>query len=67
MGNIGISQEVHTSVFHWSQAKIGKYASENGEANGVRHYKDLDVKDSRVRDWRDAYLKEVGILTAKSG
>ena len=24
--------------------------------------KDLDVKDSSVRDWRDAYLKEVGIL-----
>ena len=41
------------------KAEIGKYASENGVAKAARHYKDLDVKESSVRDWRDAYLKEI--------
>ena len=51
------------------KAEIGKYASENGVAKAVRHYEDLNVKDSSVRDWRDAYLKEVRIQrkTVKPG
>ena len=43
------------------KAEIGKYDSESGVANTVRHYENLKVKDSSVRDWRDAYLKEVPI------
>ena len=51
------------------KAKIGKYASVNGVANAVKHYKDLNLKESSVRDWRDAYLQEVCLQqkTAKPG
>ena len=31
------------------KAEIGKYASENGVANSIRHYKDLTLKKSSVR------------------
>ena len=38
-------------------------------ANAVKHYKDLNLKESCVRDWRDAYLREVCLQrnTAKPG
>jgi len=36
-----------------------KLASENGVAIATRHFGDLDLKESSMRDWWDAYLKEV--------
>ena len=41
------------------KAEIGKYANENGEAKATRHFVDLNLKESSMRDWRDAYLMEV--------
>ena len=41
------------------KAEIGKYASENGVAKATKYFVDLNLKESSVRDWRDAYLKEV--------
>jgi len=29
------------------------------EEKATRHFEDLDLKESSVRDWRNAYLKEV--------
>ena len=38
-------------------------------ANAIKHHKDLNLKESSVRDWRDAYLREVCLQqkTAKPG
>ena len=41
------------------KADIGKYASEHGVAKAVRHFKDKDVKESSVRDWKKLYEKEL--------
>ena len=38
------------------QAKIGKHTGVNRVANAVKHYKDLNLNESSVKDWRDAYL-----------
>ena len=37
------------------KANIGKYTSKNGVASAV---KTKNLKESSVRDWRDAYFKE---------
>ena len=57
----GRSRSEYIKLSLEKKAEIGKYANENGVANAVRHYENLNVKDSSVRDWRDAYLKEVRI------
>ena len=41
------------------KALIGRYASENRVVKAVRHFKDKDLKQSTVRDWRNLYLKEL--------
>ena len=38
---------------------IGKYTSRNGVASVVRKFKDKNLKESSVRDWQDAYIKEL--------
>ena len=38
---------------------IGKYASENGVASAVKKFKDKNLKESSVRDWQNAYIKEL--------
>jgi len=39
---------------------IEKYASEHGPTKAVRHFKEKDLKESSVRDWKKAY--EVQLL-----
>ena len=34
---------------------IGRYASEHGVANTVKHFKEKVLKESTVQDWRDLY------------
>ena len=65
----GKPRSVYIKLSLEKKAEIGKYASKNGVANSVRHYKDLKLKESSVRDWRDAYLREVRLQkkTAKPG
>lgn len=41
------------------KATIGKYASEHGVARAGRHFKDKNVKESSIRDWKKAYEIEV--------
>ena len=36
-------------------ATIGRYASEHGVANTVKHFKEKVLKESTVQDWRDLY------------
>ena len=43
------------------KAEIGKYASHNGVVNAVRHFKHMSLKESSVREWRDAYLREISL------
>ena len=38
---------------------IAKYASENGVSATVRRFKDKNLKESSVRDWKKAYEKEL--------
>ena len=38
---------------------VGRYASENGVAAAVRHFKERNLKESTVRDWRNLYLMEL--------
>ena len=40
------------------KATIGKYASEHGVATAVKEFDKKNLKESSVRDWRDAYLKD---------
>ena len=41
------------------KAGIAKYASEHGVLKAVRHFKDKDLKESSVRDWKRLYEKEL--------
>ena len=44
-----------------AKLKIGKYACEHGVMKAVRHFKEKNVKESTVRDWKKIYervLKE---------
>ena len=41
------------------KAMIGRYASVNGVASAVHKFKDKNLKESSVRDWRNAYVKEL--------
>ena len=41
------------------KAVVGKYGSEHGVAAAVRHFKSLNVKESSVRGWKNAYEKEL--------
>ena len=43
------------------KAANGKYARENGVASAVRKFKDKNLKESSVRDWRNAYIKELQV------
>lgn len=46
------------------KAKVAKYASENGVAKAVRHFKDLNLKETSVRGWKRLYEKhEAGTST----
>ena len=38
---------------------VAKYAAEHGVAKAVRRFKDKELKESSVRDWKKAYLKEL--------
>ena len=49
----------HNKTSPEDKAKTGKYASDMGVAKAVRHFKDQNVKDSSVRDWRRTYEKEL--------
>ena len=41
------------------KAEIERYASEHGIAKARRHFKDKQLKDSSIRDWRKAYETEL--------
>ena len=43
------------------KAVVAKYACENGIAANIRHYasKQMNLKESTVRDWRRVYLSEL--------
>ena len=41
------------------KARVGKYACEHGMAAALRHFKEMGLKETSVRDWRNAYQKIV--------
>ena len=41
------------------KAVIGRYASEHGVAKAVWYFKEKNLKESTVRDWKKAYDKEL--------
>ena len=47
------------------KATIGRYASEHGVANAVKHFKEKVLKESTVRDWRNLYRKELSDTAKK--
>ena len=52
-----------------NKAMIGEYASKNGVAAAIHHFKQtgqfLSLKETSVRGWRDAYYKELAIQSRK--
>ena len=40
------------------KATIGKYAGKHGVASAVKKFETKNLKESSVRNWRDAYLRE---------
>ena len=55
----GKKRGVYQKLSSKEKAAIGKYASEHGVASAVRRYKDKNLKESSVRDWRNSYQKEL--------
>ena len=55
----GKKRGVYQKLSSKEKAAIGKYASEYGVASAVRRYKDKNLKESTVRDWRNSYQKEL--------
>ena len=51
------------------KALIGKYTSQHGVSRAVKHFTDMTLKESTVRDWRNLYLKQLQaeIVLAKPG
>ena len=51
------------------KALVGKYASQHGVSRAVKHFKDMKLKESSVRDRRNLYLKQLHaeIVLAKPG
>ena len=43
---------VYQKLSSKEKTAIGKYASEHGVASAIRRYKDKNLKESSVRDWR---------------
>ena len=41
------------------KATIGAYASLHGVAKAIRHFKEQQLKESTVRDWKKLYEKEL--------
>ena len=41
------------------KAKVAKYSSENGVAKTLRHFKQMNLKETSVRDWKKLYEKEL--------
>ena len=41
------------------KAIIGKYASEHGVARSLRQFREKNLKESSVREWKKAYLNEL--------
>ena len=41
------------------KALIAKYASEHGVSKALKHFREKDLKESSVRDWKKAYEKEL--------
>ena len=41
------------------KAEIARYASEHGVLKAVRNFKEMNVKETSVRDWRNLYLLEL--------
>ena len=37
------------------KALVGKYASEHGVSNAVRHFKEKVLKEITIRDWKREY------------
>jgi len=40
------------------KATIGKYTSDHGVAAAVKEFSKKNLKESSIRDWRDAYLRD---------
>ena len=53
------SRGEYTKVSPKNKTQVAKYASENGVARTLRHFKDINLKETSVRDWKRAYEKEL--------
>ena len=47
------------SFFPEEKARVGKYACEHGVASALSHFKEMGLKETSIRDWRNAYQKIV--------
>lgn len=49
----------YTRLTQEEKAKVARYASENGVPNTLKHFKELGVKETSIRDWKRAYEREL--------
>ena len=49
----------YTKMKQEEKAKVAKYASKNGVAKALRHFKEMNLKETSVRDWKKLYEKEL--------
>ena len=49
----------YTKMKQEEKAKVAKYASENGVAKALRHFKEMNLKETSVRDLKKLYEKEL--------
>ena len=65
----GNNRGVYLKISAKDRAMIGEYASKNGVAAAIHHFKQtgqfLSLKETSVRGWRDAYCKELAIQSRK--
>jgi len=40
------------------KATIGKYASDHGMTSAIREFKEINLKESSIRDCQETYLKD---------
>ena len=49
----------YQKLFPEEKAHVGKYACEHGVTSALSHFKEMGLKETSIRDWRNAYQKIV--------
>ena len=65
-GKSGKKRGGYTRLSQEDKAKVAKYASENGISKARKYFKEMNLKETSVRDWKKAYEKALKSKCASS-